>query len=177
MGMVHAIIASMAPSIVTSPINLEQHAELCVQFRRDAMVCSFADGAARFEAESGPNGEKYIKWLKKRIAEFPEGCVHIALDDQIVGQIEINLRGQQTLGYINLVYLKEEVRGTGLSDYLHDYIVQIFQQVGVVKAQLSVSPTNLRAVTFYHKHGWQDLGPHPGQAEVNLMELAIAPLA
>ena len=51
--------------------------------------------------------------------------------------------------------------------------MQLFQEVGVIRAQLSVSPTNQAAINFYKRHGWQDLGARPGHADINLMELAI----
>jgi ribosomal protein S18 acetylase RimI-like enzyme len=155
------------------PIDLEHHAALCVQFRRDAMVCSFEDGAERFDQESGAEGQQYLDWLRQRIAEFPEGYVHVVENGQIVGQIEMNLRGQQTLAYVHLLYLIPEARDRGLGAQIHEYVMQVFQQMGVIKAQLSVSPSNPRAMAFYQKHGWQDLGPHPGQPEVHLMELAV----
>ncbi|MEL6249774.1 MAG: GNAT family N-acetyltransferase [Cyanobacteria bacterium J06627_15] len=163
----------MTGQLTFKPIDLAQHADLCVQFRRDAMACSFEDGAARFDRESGANGEQYLEWLKQRIVELPEGCVHLLEGDQVVGQIELQLRGQQTLGDVKLLYLIPSARGRGLGEALHDYVIQVFQQVGVVKAQLSVSPTNERAVVFYQRHGWQSLGARPDLPEVTLMELTV----
>ncbi len=155
------------------PIDLSQHADLCLQFRRDAMACSFADGAERFDQESGPDGEQYLEWLRQRIEELPEGCVHLWEAGNIVGQVELYLQGQQTIGDVKLLYLIPSARGRGLGEVLHNYVIQVFQQVGVVKARLSVSPTNERAVAFYQKHGWQSLGPRPDLPEVTLMELTL----
>ena len=157
-------------------INLESHAELCVHFRRDAFVCSFDDGDKRFAIESGAHAQDYLRWLSTRIDACPESCVHVFDGQEIVGQIETELRGQEKLGYIYLFYLIPSRRGKGLSDQLHSYVMQLFQEVGVIRAQLSVSPTNQTAVCFYHRHGWQDLGPRPGHTDINLMELAINPL-
>jgi len=39
--------------------------------------------------------------------------------------------------------------------------------------QLSVSPTNARALAFYRKHGWRDLGLRPGRDNVHLMECDV----
>lgn len=163
----------MAERYFFHPIDLSQHADLCVQFRRDAMACSFSDGADRFDQESGPDGEQYLAWLRQRIQELPEGCVHLFENDEIVGQVELYLQGQQTIGDVKLLYLVPSARGRGMGEILHDYVIQIFQQVGVVKARLSVSPSNVRAMAFYHKHGWQSLGPRPDLPEVTLMELAL----
>ena len=154
-------------------IDLEAHAELCVHFRRDAFACSFADGDKRFALESGEHAQDYIKWLSKRIAACPESCVHVFDGQEIIGQIETELRGQEKLGYVYLFYLIPSRRGKGYSDYLHAYVMQLFQEVGVIRAQLSVSPTNHTAMNFYKRHGWQDLGLRPGHTDINLMELAI----
>ncbi|MEM9979168.1 MAG: GNAT family N-acetyltransferase, partial [Cyanobacteria bacterium P01_D01_bin.2] len=72
-----------------------------------------------------------------------------------------------------LFYLIPSRRGQGISDQLHAYVMQLFQEVGVVRAQLSVSPTNLAAVSFYQRHGWQDLGIRPGHTDIHLMELTV----
>lgn len=52
----------------------------------------------------------------------------------------------------------------------------MFQKLGVSRAQLSVSLSNHKAVAYYHKHGWVDLGSRPGHPEVHLMDISI-PLA
>lgn len=154
-------------------IDLEAHAELCIHFRRDAFACSFADGDKRFDLESGDNSQDYINWLSKRIIACPESCVHVFDGQDIIGQIETELRGQEKLGYVYLFYLIPSRRGQGFSDQLHAYVMQLFQEVGVIRAQLSVSPTNQAAIRFYQRHGWQDLGLRPGHTDVNLMERAI----
>ena len=41
---------------------------------------------------------------------------------------------------------------------------------GVGSMQLSVSPTNARALAYYRKHGWRDLGLRPGRDNVHLWE-------
>lgn len=154
-------------------IDLESHAELCVDFRRDAFICSFTDGNKRFALASGDQAQGYIKWLNKRITACPESCVHVFDGQEIIGQIETELRGQEKLGYVYLFYLIPSRRGQGFSDELHAYVMQLFQEVGVIRAQLSVSPTNQKAINFYKRHGWQDLGLRPGHKDTNLMELAI----
>ena len=154
-------------------IDLEAHAELCVHFRRDAFACSFADGEKRFALESGEHAQGYLNWLSKRIAACPESCVHVFDGPQIIGQIETELRGQEKLGYVYLFYLIPSRRGQGLSEQLHAYVMQLFQEVGVIRAQLSVSPTNLAALNFYKRHGWQDMGLRPGHTDIHLMEISL----
>jgi ribosomal protein S18 acetylase RimI-like enzyme len=163
----------MNQPILFTPIDLARHAELCIQFRRDSYRCSFPDGAQRFNQENGEDGQGYLDWLRERIAELPQGCVHVLQGQQIVGQIEMRLRQKVQMGYINLFYLIPEVRGIGLGDELQRYAVKVFQELGVDKAQLSVSPTNDQAMAYYRKHGWHDLGQRSDNPNVHLMELTI----
>jgi ribosomal protein S18 acetylase RimI-like enzyme len=147
-------------------IELPRDSAVSVRFRRDSFACSFTD-PERFDRENGPDGRVYLDWLAARIAEFPQGFIHAWLKDEIVGQIEMRPRGSPPIGYINLFYLIPTLRGTGLGESLHRYALSVF--AGTL--QLSVSPSNGRAIAFYRKHGWKDLGPRPGHADVHLMEL------
>ena len=131
-------------NLVFRSIDLEAHAELCVHFRRDAFACSFEDGDKRFALQSGDRGQDYLKWLSKRISACPESCVHVFDGQEIIGQIETELRGQEKLGHVCLFYLIPSRRGQGLSAELHAYVMQLFQEVGVIRAQLSVSPQSAR---------------------------------
>jgi len=55
-------------------------------------------------------------------------------------------------------YLIPEVRGKGFSSELDNFATSYLKELGFKKARLSVSPTNLRAINFYTKNGWQDIG-------------------
>ena len=154
------------------PIDLDRHADTCITFRRDSYVCSFGTDEAFFK-EGGPDGAGYIDWLRERIQELPEGCVHVWDNETIIGQMEMCIRDDPGIGYINLFYLIPSARGDVAGDQLHDYALQLFRKLKISKLQLSVSPTNSRAVAYYQKHGWQNLGPRPDHKEVNLMELII----
>jgi ribosomal protein S18 acetylase RimI-like enzyme len=74
---------------------------------------------------------------------------------------------------VNLFYLVEEMRGAGFGSELQDYAMDFMRRHGVQTAQLSVSPTNARALAFYRKHGWKNLGLRPGRDNVNLMECDV----
>jgi ribosomal protein S18 acetylase RimI-like enzyme len=74
---------------------------------------------------------------------------------------------------VNLFYLIEGMRGGGVSAELQAYAMDFMRRHGVANAQLSVSPTNARALAFYRKHGWRDLGLRPGRDNVNLMECDV----
>ena len=150
-------------------IELPRDSAICVAFRRDSYACSFTD-AGKFDRENGADGNSYLDWLATRIAEFPQGFVHVWRDNEIIGQIEMRPRGSPSIGYVNLFYLVPSARGRGLGESLNHYALSVFASLGVQKLQLTVSPSNERAVRFYIKQGWQDLGPRPGHENVHLME-------
>jgi ribosomal protein S18 acetylase RimI-like enzyme len=155
-----------------SSIDLARHAALCVAFRRDSYVCSFGSDRLFIE-ENGADAHGYIEWLAARIAQFPEGHVHVWQRAQIIGQIEMMLGPSSA--YINLFYLRPDARGRGLGSALHAYAVDLLQRHDISVAGLSVSPTNQRAIKYYQRHGWKDQGPRAGAPHVHELELHISP--
>jgi ribosomal protein S18 acetylase RimI-like enzyme len=157
--------------LVFKTIDLDTHASVCIAFRRDSYICSFGEDG--FFQEDGSDGVQYIEWLRLHINKFPDGYVHAWHGDKIVGQMEMQILEEPRHGYVNLFYLVEEMRGTGVSEELQEYAMDFMRRHRVQIAQLSVSPTNARALAFYHKHGWRDLGLRPGRDNVNLMECDV----
>ena len=149
-------------------INLEKNRDLCVRFRKDSYVCSFGT-SENYIREGGDNN--YLTWLKAKIAENPGSAVHVKWNDKIIGQLELGKsKTQAHVGYVNLYYLAPEFRGKGFSSLLDQYAVQFLRNCGYQKAQLSVSPSNARAIRYYQKMGWKDLGPNPAHPETHLIE-------
>jgi len=154
-------------------IDLENDQETTLKFREDSFRESFGDANRFFEAD-GQGHIRYLKWLREKIEKNPHYAVHVWVRDQIVGQVELGvLKGDPSIGYVNLYYLIPEMRGTGLSTQLDHYAVKVLSDLGFRKMRLSVSPSNLRAVKFYEKMGWRDVGPRPDHPEVSLMEKLI----
>lgn len=155
------------------PIDLNFHEDLCVRFSEDAFVESFGD-ASRFHENDGKGSERYRLWLRERLANDPTSAALVTQDSKIIGQVTAGKwRQDASVGYVNLYYLIPEKRGVGLSRYLEDYAVNYLKGLGFTRARLSVSPTNKRAVRFYEKNGWKDIGPRPGHPEVHLMEKTL----
>ncbi len=157
--------------LLFKPIDLDAHTSVCVEFRRDSYICSFGEDV--FFNEAGLGGVHYLEQLRLRIAKFPDGYVHTWHGNKIVGQMEMQILEEPRRGYVNLFYLIDEMRGAGVSGELQDYAMDFMHRHGVQIAQLSVSPTNARALAFYRKHGWRDLGLRPGRDNVNLMECDV----
>jgi GNAT superfamily N-acetyltransferase len=159
-------------SLRFEPVDLHRDSDTCIRFRRDSYFCSFGDGEAFDPATGGTTG--YLDRLRQRLAALPEGIVHAWRGDRIVGQIEAQVPADRPGGYVNLFYLVADERGRGAGDELHAYLVSLFRRIGLPAARLSVSPSNARAVRYYSKHGWCDLGPRPGHEIVHLMELTLS---
>ncbi len=153
------------------PIDINEHFDLCVQFLCDAFVCSYgnADHLARM---GGP--DEYERALRDLLSTFPDGAVHVWRENVVVGQVEMRVSADSGVGIVNLFYLIPEERGSGCGGALQRYAVDVLRRHGVTKARLSVSPTNTRAVRFYAKHGWRDLGPRPDRRYVHAMELDLS---
>ena len=79
-------------------------------------------------------------------------------------------RADPTVGYVTRFYLIPEMRNLGLGAELDEYARQFFAQMGLSRARLSVSPTNLQAWRFYAKSGWVDVGPRQEMPDVHLLE-------
>lgn len=152
------------------PIDLEKHADICITFREDSYICSFGS-AYRFHEADGKGAKRYIEWLRDKMKQFPDGCVHVWSSGEIVGQMEMGrFRLDTSKGYVNLYYVATPWRGTGVASLLDDYAVAFFERLGVHSARLSVSPTNTRVLKFYFRHGWTDLGPREDVPEVHYLE-------
>lgn len=153
------------------PIDFAKHSQLAIAFREDSYVASFGD-AKLFHEDDGLGAQKYLAWLKNKAQADPGSVVHVWRGNQIIGQMELGrFKDDHSRGYVNLFYLKPEFRGAGYSRELHWYMVDYMKKKGFDKVMLSVSPTNVRAIRYYEKNGWKDLGRRPGRNEVHLMEL------
>ena len=148
------------------PINLQKDGDLCVRFRADSFSISF--GHERdFWGEDGHGDKRYLEWLQKKITSTPPMAYHLWSENEILGQIELDYyKGDKTIGYVNLFYLAHEHRGRGAASHLDDFTTSFFKSLGVNRLLLSVSPTNQRALSFYKKNGWRDLGPRFSTEEI-----------
>lgn len=135
-----------------------------------------------FWGEDGRGDERYVQWLQDKMATGELQAVHVWNEQTIIGQLEFGLKAKTTdTGYVNLYYLATEFRGKGYAAELDKYVMQYFKLKGYRLAQLSVSPTNARALNFYLKLGWLDKGPRftvndlaeRGGSQVHLMERVV----
>lgn len=156
------------------PMDLERHADVCVRFREDTTLCGFGS-TERFHEADGLGAVRYLEWLRQRQHDLPGSLIHVWLNGNIVGQIEMcRLLRQPPIGYVNLFYLVPQLRGQGLGDALEAYARRFLSDQGCRALRLSASPTNLPAWRFNLRNGWQDLGPREDDASVHLLHKNLA---
>jgi len=155
-----------------APIDIARDLETCVRLRRDAYVATFGspDG---MEDELGAGNATYLDHLRLRIAELPEGNAHLWSGDRIVGQAEMRLDEDATLGYVNLFYVIPELRRQGLGRLLHRHAVSVFSRLGKRAIRLSVAARNAEALAFYRKLGWRSVGSRPHREAMEVLELRL----
>lgn len=140
------------------PIDLHNHLELCRQFREDSYRCSFGTTSLFYE-HFGEKGERYGIWLQEKLEYLPGSAMHLWLDAEIIGQVELDIYDPEPqCGYVNLFYLKPEYRNRGIGQFLEEYAQQYFLSLGLRKARLSVALAQEQALRFYRKHNWEDRG-------------------
>jgi len=141
-------------------INVDANFSDCVQFREDSYFCSFGTSEGYLET-IGENGTIYRSKLLSRLSSPEWGYFHIWSGDQLIGQLEFKSHSEIAgFGYIHLIYLIPNYRGQGLSDAIHQFLIEQLTLMGCLGAVLSVSRENKRAVNFYQKQGWQYWKPN-----------------
>jgi ribosomal protein S18 acetylase RimI-like enzyme len=163
----------LSTRFVLSPIDLARDVDTCIAFRRDMYLASFGT-ADYLEDEMGSGNETYLSQLRERVAQMPEGNMHLWAGDRIVGQTEMRLDEEPGVGYVSLFYLAPEFRGQGLGRMLHEHAVKVSRGRGLGRMRLSVATRNTAAIEFYKGLGWVDAGPRPHRLPIKLMEFGLA---
>lgn len=151
------------------PIDLQQHADLCLKFIEDTHLCSFGSMEG-FEAEGEQGPQRFIDRIAAKLSADPESCLHVWKGDTVVGQLNFGTFVGPSIGYISHFYVTPEWRGTGVASKMESYAGRHLRRRGFRSARLSVTATNVRAIRFYQKHGWRDLGPREDRPLAHNME-------
>jgi len=123
-------------------------ADLAVRHHIDACVATYGDDT-RFQGTA-----QYLRWLEKKVEEFPEGYLLAYRDDRCVGQLELEVPYGMTSGYVNLFYVTPEFRGIGFGRLLHQRAEFYFRSWEATLVRLHVSPTNRPAMRFFLRMGY-----------------------
>ncbi len=112
--------------------------------------------------------------MRDKLSVDPGCCLHVWCGDEIVGQINLGRFIDPSVGYISVFYVAPVWRGSGVADAMEEFAAVWFKGRHFRSARLSVSPTNVRAVRFYIRRGWRDLGPRADKPELHNMEKVFA---
>jgi ribosomal protein S18 acetylase RimI-like enzyme len=143
------VVYALLPSLTLRTIDPVVDADLCADNHYAACVASFGD-SPRYEGR-----DVYLDWLREKVVEYPEGFV-LAFDDhdRFVGHVELQVPYGLPTGYVNLFYVAPGMRGRGYGRLLHAYAERYFRSWEAERAELHVSPRNIRAIRFYRKIGY-----------------------
>lgn len=155
-----------------APIDLAD-TDTCVRLRREMYVASFGTEEGLAE-EMGAGNVFYIRQLRDKLAQLPEGNVHLWRDGRVVGQLEMRLLDDEDdVAYLSLIHVVAEYRGHGLGKRLHQHALQVSRARGKRVLRLSVSRHNAAALRFYKRLGWAVVGARPNRLPMAIMEIAV----
>ena len=135
----------IAPPITFRPIDPDHDAAIVSDNYRDTCLasCATTDAVAT-----------YLPWLARRVEEFPDGHLLAFLENDCVGQLELQVPYGKSDGYVNLFCVTRAFRGKGFGRLLHDRAEQYFRSWEATTIELDVHPANHRALRFYLGAGY-----------------------
>jgi RimJ/RimL family protein N-acetyltransferase len=146
-------------------IDLAAHSQVVLRFRDEFM----RDGGGTLDPDR--TDRQYLSRLRQKIAAEPRFAVHAWKGDEIVGEVVLDrYYHDPSAGWVNRHYVVEAERGSGAAEELDAYTEQVFTELGLTRAYVATFPQNERAIRFYVRQGWTDLGPPAWQPRVHLLE-------
>jgi len=111
--------------LIFEVINLDQHFDICYEFRRDSFICSFGTEVGYEESVVG-----YQAKIHERLNNSHWFYLHIWHDEKIIGQLEFkSFSFLERTGYIHLIYITPEFRGLGVADKAESVIVERLKEL------------------------------------------------
>lgn len=143
--------------------------EQYIRYRKDAWEVVYG----KLDGFDGPGF-----WMdaQRTMGKDPNAMVVGYLDRTPVGMIQLSPDRDEKkgVGYIPFIYLREAFRHKGLGIQLIGHAVSFYRRLGRIKLQLSVAPTNVKAIGFYEKYGFRAVGKNKGRfGYLTLMEKDI----
>ncbi len=118
--------------------------------------------------------ETYLASAKRHFAADGRAILKgFRSDGELAGIIETDPERSKgaLVGWVSLVYIKEQLRGMGLGTQLVGRAITNYEMLGREKLRLHVSSENAAAIKFYEGLGFSVLGSEPGAgAPLYLME-------
>jgi probable phosphoglycerate mutase len=147
-----------------------QEIQQYIDYRKDAWQVVYGD-------LRGFDGAGFWMDAQRTMGKDPEAMVVGYLDRTPIGVIQLSpdRDAHKKVGYIPFIYLREPFRHKGLGIQLIGHSVSFYRKLGREKLQLSVAPTNEKALGFYYKFGFQAVGKSRGRfGKLILMEKDIS---
>jgi ribosomal protein S18 acetylase RimI-like enzyme len=138
-----------ASSLTFRTIDPGADRSIVISSYRQTHRASFGDD------EKSCSVKSYLPWLRSRVEEFPDGHLLAFLGKRFVGQMELQVPFGLAEGYVNLVYVVPNFRGTGVGRAMHNRAEEYFRSWQAERSELDVSATNARAVGFYRHLGYR----------------------
>ena len=146
-------------------IDLAAHSQVVLRFRDEFL----RDAGGTLDPDR--SDRQYLARLGQKIAAEPRFAVHAWKGDEIVGEVLLDrYYHDPSAGWVNRHYVVAAERGTGAAAELDAYTEQVFTELGLTRAYVATFPQNERAIRFYLRQGWSDLGPPAWQPRVHLLE-------
>ena len=116
------------------------------------------------ETDEGFVPELYARSAARHAQEHPGSVVRVLSGDRVVGLVELDpARDEQSgCGWISLLYMLPEYRGRGWAIQLLGYAFWFYENHDRAAVRLHVSENNARAITFYQRSGFVQIGRDPG---------------
>ncbi len=111
--------------------------------------------------------ETYLASAKRHFAADGRAILKgFRSDGELAGIIETDPERSKgaLVGWVSLVYIKEQLRGMGLGTQLMGRAITNYEMLGREKLRLHVSSENAAAIKFYEGLGFSVLGSEPGAA-------------
>ena len=148
-----------------------QAVEEYIRYRKDAWQVVY--GSLR-----GFDGPGFWLDAQRTIGSDPAAMVVGYWGTTPVGMIQLNPSrdAEKYVGYIPFLYLREPFRHQGLGIQFIGHAVSFYRKLGRKHLQLSVAPTNKKALGFYNKYGFRQIRKQRCRfGHLLLMEKDIAP--
>lgn len=141
-------VSNMIPSF--EPIDFEKNYELFLNFRRATNV----DIIGSFDL----NEDAIKRYIDKNIQSFgEEAFVHMFLNNEIIGQIEMGTKNDN--GYVYFFYITPSFRSKGYFKFLHQKMLTVMKEKKQYEyVMLSTASWHKSAINIYEKYGWEFFG-------------------
>ncbi|MCR5135647.1 MAG: GNAT family N-acetyltransferase [Oscillospiraceae bacterium] len=119
------------------------------------------------------SADTYYQAALRHHAAVPGSVLRLYEEDEPIGLVDLDPeRGaSEGVGWISLLYLKEECRGRGYGIQVLARPVFFYRELGRRLLRLDVAEDNAIACRFYRREGFRVVGEHPGmEGKLLLME-------